>query len=165
MTTSSGLVLEASWLSTPLIAKLDALVSIRMWHSGSKCQKIGALVKASRKRLNVSLAPGVRKLGPAFLASKLGEFPLFDSFLDLADFLPSKLPDLDDFWLSDLPVFGSTCFDPSLNPLPSPPTLPNSLAASTLAPSTPLAARTYDDMVVFSIDMSGAAILLKPLMN
>ena len=136
-----------------------------MWHSGSKCQRIGALVNANHNRLKADLASVVKKLGPAFLASKLGKFPLFDDFLDLADFLPSEFPDLDNFWLSDLPVFGSTCFNPSLNLSPTPPTLPTSLAASTLVPSTSLAASTCDDMVVFSIDVSGAAILLKPLMN
>ena len=122
-------------------------------------------MKANRKRLKADLASGVRKLGPASLASKLGEFPLFDGFLDLADFLPSEFPDLDNFWLSDLLVFGSTRFDLSLNPSPPPPTLPTLLAASTLAPSTLFAASTCDDMVVFSIDVSGAAILLKLLIN
>ena len=44
-------------------------------------------MNASRKRLKVFLAPGVKKLGPAFIAPKLGEFPFFDKFfLDLADF-------------------------------------------------------------------------------
>ena len=58
-----------------------------MWHSGSKCQRIGALVKANHKRLKADLALGVKKLGPASVAPKLGEFPLFDEFFpDLADF-------------------------------------------------------------------------------
>ena len=112
-------------------------------------------MNASRKRLKASLALGVRKLGPAFLVLKLGKFPLYDGFLDLADFLPSKFPDLDDFWLFDLPVFGSIRFNPSLNLSPPPPSLPTSLATSTLALSTSLAAKTCDDMVVFSIDVSG----------
>ena len=112
-------------------------------------------MNASHKWLKASLAPGVKKLGPAFLASKLGEFPIFDGFLDLADFLPSEFLDLDNISLSNLPIFGSTRFDPSLDPSPLlPPTLPTALVAS-----------TCDDMVVFSIDVSGAAILLKPLMN
>ena len=54
-------------------------------------------MNASCKRLKASLAPGVRKLGPASLALKLGEFPLFDGFLDLAEFSPFEFPDLDDF--------------------------------------------------------------------
>ena len=119
-----------------------------MWHSGLKCQRIRASVNASRKRLKADLASGVRKLGPASLVSKLGEFPLFDGFLDLAD-----------FWLSDLPVFGSPRYDPSLNPSPAPPIQPTSLAASTLVPSTSLAASTCDEMIVFSIDVSSAVIL------
>ena len=122
-------------------------------------------MKVNRKRLKADLASRVRKLGPASLASKLGEFPLFDGFLDLADFLSSEFLDLDNFWLSDHLVFGSTRFDPSLDPSLPPSILPISLAASTLAPSTLLAESTCDDMVVFSIDVSGASILPKPLMN
>ena len=49
-------------------------------------------MKANRKRLKADLALGVRKLGPDFVVPKLGEFPLFDGFLDLADFW-----DLDNF--------------------------------------------------------------------
>ena len=147
----------------------DALVLIQMWHSGLKCQRIGALVKINRKRLKADLALGVRKLGPDPVALKLGKIPLLGGFFD---FSPLDCPDLDnfrdlaDFWLSDLPVFCSTRFDPSLDSSPPPPlTLPTSSAASTLAPSTLLAVSTCDDMVVFSIDVSGAAILLKPLIN
>ena len=43
-------------------------------------------MKANYKRLKAALALGVRKLGPLFLALKLGKFPLFDGFLDLANF-------------------------------------------------------------------------------
>ena len=126
-----------------------------MWHSESKCQRIGALVKANFKWLKADLALGVKKLGPDSVAPKLGEFPLFDEFF----------PDLDNFQDLDVfPVFGSTHFDPSFDPSPSP-TSPSSSAASTLAPSTSLAASTYDNIVVFNIDVSGAAILLKPLIN
>ena len=136
-----------------------------MWHSGLKCQKIRALVKASRKQLKVVIALEVRILGPAFVALKLSEFPLSDGFLDLAKFLPFKFPDLDNFRdLTNFPVFGSTCFDPLFNLL-SPPILPFLLVASTLAPSISLAASICDDMVFFSVDISGTAILLKPLMN
>ena len=51
-------------------------------------------MKANRMRLKADLVSRVRKLGPLFLASKLGEFPLFDGFFDfsLLDFL-----DLDNF--------------------------------------------------------------------
>ena len=103
------------------------------------------------KQLKVALALGVRKLGLLSIVSKLGEFPLFDGFLDLADFW-----DLDDFWTFDVfPVFDnflhfSIDSSPSLMPL-------TSLAASIL-----LAANTCNDTIVFSIDVNGAAILLKP---
>ena len=99
--------------------------------------------------------------------SKLGKFPLFDGFFNFSplDFLDlDNFQDLADFWLSDLSIFGFTCFDPSLNPLPPPISLTLS-TASTLTPSTSLAASTYDEIVMFSIDVSSAAILLKLLMN
>ena len=116
-------------------------------------------MKASHKQLKAALALRIRKLGPTSVASNLGEFLFFDCFLNLA-----KFQDLDVFWLSGLLVFGSTCFDSSLDL--SPPSMsPTSLTASILAPSTSLAANTCDDIVVFSINVSGAAILLKPLMN
>ena len=42
---------------------------------------------ANRKRLKADLASRVKKLGLAFVAPKLGKFPLFDKFFpDLADF-------------------------------------------------------------------------------
>ena len=126
-----------------------------MWYSGSKCRRIKASVKANYKRLKTDLASGVRKLGPNSVVPKLDKFPLFDEF-----FL-----DFNDFWDLDVfLVFGSTHFDPSFD-LSPPPTPLTSLAASILALSTLLAASTYDDMIVFSIDVSGTAILLKPLMN
>ena len=122
-------------------------------------------MKANRKWLKIDLALGVRKLGPAFLASKLGKFPLFDSFLDLADSLLFEFLDLDNFRdLANFPVFGSTRFNLLFDSSP-PPTSPNSLAASTLASSISLVTITYNDMVGFSIDVSDAAILLKPLIN
>ena len=138
-----------------------------MWYFVSKCQKIGALVKVNRKRLKADLALRVRMLDPSSLVSKLGEFLLFDNFFD---FSPLDFPnlnnfwDLADFWLSDLLVFGSIHFDLLLNLLP-PPTSLILLAASTLMPSTLLAASTCDNMVVFSINVNGATILLNPWMN
>ena len=53
-------------------------------------------MKANRKRLKAALALRVRKFGLLFLVSKLGKFPLFDNFLDIADFLLFEFPDLDD---------------------------------------------------------------------
>ena len=63
----------------------------------SKCQRIGALVKANHKWLKADLALVLKKLGPGSVVSKLGEFPLFNGFLDFADFLPFEFPDLADF--------------------------------------------------------------------
>ena len=66
-----------------------------MWHSGSKCWIIEALGKANFKRLKADLASGVRKLGSQSLASKLGQFRLFDGFFN---FLLLDFPKLDNFW-------------------------------------------------------------------
>ena len=41
---------------------------------------------ANHKRLKTTLALRVKKLSLLFLALKLGEFPFFDNFLDLANF-------------------------------------------------------------------------------
>ena len=49
-------------------------------------------MKANRKQLKADQVSGVRKLGPGPVTPKLGEFLLFDGFLDLADFW-----DLEDF--------------------------------------------------------------------
>ena len=58
-----------------------------MWYFKAKCQRIGALIKASRKKLKAILVSEFKKLGLTFLVLKLNEFPLFDGFLDLANFL------------------------------------------------------------------------------
>ena len=63
-----------------------------MWYFKLKWQKTRVLVKASYKQLKVILILEVKKLGPAFIMSKLGEFLLFNKFL-LFDF-----PDLNKFW-------------------------------------------------------------------
>ena len=113
-------------------------------------------MNASRKRLKASLVPGVRKFGPISLGSKLGEFQLFsDFFSDLADFW-----DLDNFWLFDLSVFDFICSDLS------PPSMSlTSFMVSNMVSSFSLVASTYDDIVVFNINMSGAANLLNPWIN
>ena len=86
----------------------------------------------------------VKKLSPTSLIANLSKFLLFDGFLDL-----------NNFRLSNFLVFGFTGFD-----LSSPSILLISLMANTLALSTSLAVSTCNDIVIFSIDMSGAAILL-----
>ena len=112
-------------------------------------------MKASRKRLKAALASGVKKLGPAFLASKLGEFLIFDNFLDLAKFLPFEFPNLDNFR-----PFDNFCdFLASF----SPPSTPN----PTTSPS-PFSSSGPDmsgDPVVLSIEVNRAAVLLNPWMN
>ena len=157
-----------------------------MWHSRSKYQRIGALVKISRKRLKAVLASGVRNFSSTSVASKLVEFPIFDIFfLDLAKFRDldvfslfnfldlDNFPHLDNF--RDLDVFPNflVCSTPFLlipNPLTSP--LPLFLLEADLLllflleadllPLFLLGAGSSDNLVVFSIEMSGVAILLKP---
>ena len=123
-------------------------------------------MNASRKRLKGDLASGVRKLGPDSLASKLGKFPLFDEiFLDLDNFW-----DLADFWPFDFPDFlaCSTPSPPNPSTSPSPSFLPEAgllssfLLEADLLPSFLLGAGS---LVVFNIEVSGAAILLKPWIN
>ena len=116
---------------------------------GLKCQRIGALVKANYKRLKSDLASGVKKLGPVSVAPKLGEFLLFDEFFpDLADF-----QGLDVFWPFDFPDFLASL-------LPPPPPIPNPTTSPLLFPTS--GPDTSGDQVVFSIEVSRAAILLKP---
>ena len=122
-------------------------------------------MNASRKRLKADLASGVRKLGPASVAPKLGEFPLFDEFFpDLADFR-----DLDVFWPFDFPDF-LACSTPPLNPStsPSPSFLPEAgLLLSFLLEGDllPFFWLTAGSLIVFNIEVSGAAILLKSWIN
>ena len=112
-------------------------------------------MKANRKRLKADLALGVRKLGPVSIALRLGKFPLFDEFFpglddfrDLANFW-----DLDVFWPFDFPDFLAIF------------TLPPSI----LSPPSPSPSLSEVDLsggvAVFSIELSEAAILLKPWMN
>ena len=130
-------------------------------------------MNASRKRLKASLAPGVRKLGPVSLASKLGKFPLFGGFFD---FSPLDFPYLDNFrdlakfWLLEFPDF-LACSTPS-PPNPSTSSLPSFLPEAGLLSSFLLEADLLPSFlleagsfVVFNIEVSGAAILLKPWMN
>ena len=134
-----------------------------MWHSGSKYQRIGVSVKANRKRLKDVLASGARNFDPFSVALELVEFPLFDNFF----------PDLDNF--RDLDVFSdflacSISFPPTPTPStsPSPSFFPEAglllsfLLEADLLPSFLLGADSLGNPVVFSIEVSGAAILLKP---
>ena len=110
-------------------------------------------MKANHKRLKAALGLRVKKFEPAFLASKLGEFSLFDGFLDLADFLPFEFPNLDNFRLfNNFPNFlaSSSLLSPTSNLMTSLSLFP------TLGPDM------SGDPVVFSNDISRATILLKP---
>ena len=122
-------------------------------------------MKASHKRLKADLASGVKKLGRDSIAPKLGGFPLFDKiFPDLADF-----QDLDIFWPFDFLDF-LACSTP-------PPNLSTSLSPSFLleigllssflleADLLPLFLLGAGLLVIFNIELSRAAILLKPWMN
>lgn len=111
---------------------------IRIWHSESKCQNIGLLIKACFKQLKASLALEVRNLNfsIAFLLPTLTKFSLF------------RLLDFEVFRLSQF-------FDRFDLPTPSPPSLPTNSLLS--APE----ANIIDDLVIFNIKVSCAAILLK----
>ena len=144
-----------------------------MWHSGSKCQRIGASMKANRKRLKTVLASEVKNISPSFIALELVEFPLFDDFfLDLA-----KFQDLDVFSLFDFSNLNNF-FDflvystpflsiPNLLTLSSPLFFLEAgllllfLLEADLLPLFLLKAGLLVDLVVFSIEMSRVAILLK----
>ena len=130
-----------------------------MWHFGSKYWRIRALVKANHKRLKADLASGFRKLSPLSLASKLDEFSLFDSFFD---FLSLNFPDLDNF--RDLDIFWPFNFPDFLAiftlPTPSTPSLLSQSPTSSLSE-----VHLSGGAVVFSIEVSETAILLKPWMN
>ena len=114
-------------------------------------------MKAKRKWSKVTLASGVRKLSPFFLMSKLDKFPLFDNFfLDLAYFWDlDNFLIFDNFWdLDNFLVFDN--FPLFLIDSSPPSTPPTSLAANTLS-----AISTYNNTVIFSINISDAAILMK----
>ena len=148
-----------------------------MWYSRSKCQRIGASVKANYKRLKAVLALGVKNFGLSSVMSELVKFPLFDGFfLDLAKFQDLDIFLLFDFLdLNNFPDF-LACFTPFL-PTPNSSTslsplffskaslLLSFLLKADLLPSFLLKAGLSGDLVVFSIEISEAAILLKLWMN
>ena len=144
-----------------------------MWHFGSKCQRIGALLTASHKRLNAALASGVKKLGLASVALKLGEFPLFDNFFDFSSLDLNNFRDLANFASFNFSDF-LACFTSSLpNSLSSPLLLFFSearllllfLLEADLLPSFLLRANLSNDLVTFYTAVSETTILLKPWMN
>ena len=108
----------------------------------------------------------VKNFGPFSVALKLVEFPLFGNyFLDLAKFqdldvfLFFDFLDLDNFRdLDNFPVFDNF-------PYFSIDSLSSLMLSTSSAASILLATSIYDDIVVFNIDVSGAAILPKPWMN
>ena len=130
-----------------------------MWHFRLKCERTGVLVKANHKQLKDVLASGVRSFGSAFVISKLDEFLLFDNFFpdlanfwDLDNFLPFEFFDLNKFWLFNFLDF-LIIFSP----------LPISNLSILLSPIFSHSKINFpNSIIVFSIQMSGAAILLKP---
>ena len=128
---------------------------------------------------------GVRNFGPSFIALELVEFTLFDNFFpDLAEFQDldvflffdfpdlNNFQDLDIFSLFDFPDFlaCSTLFPltPYLSTSPLPSFFPEVgllllfLLKADLLPLFLLGVGLLGDSVVFSIEVSGVAILLKP---
>ena len=102
-------------------------------------------MKVNHKWLKVVLALEVKKLSLFYLVLKFGKFHLFDNFfLDLANFW-----DLDNFLVFN--NFLHFSINSSLFSM-----LLTSLVASIL-----LVISTCNETVVFSIDVSGAVILLK----
>ena len=133
--------------------------------SGSKCQSIGALVKANHKRLKAALALGIRKLGVLFLVLKLSKFSLFDKFFpDLADFrdldnfLPFKFPGFLVYSTPSLPNLSNSML---LLFFPKASQLPLFLLEAGQLPSFLPEANSLDDLIVFNIKVTGATILLK----
>ena len=114
-------------------------------------------MKASRKRLKPVLVSGVVNFDLSSIVSKLVEFPLFDDFFsDLAKFQNLDVFSLFDFPdLDNFPVFNNFSHF-SID------SLSFSTLSTSLVTSTSLATSTCDDTVVFYIDISGTAILLKP---
>ena len=114
-----------------------------MWYFRSKYQKIRALIKASCKQLKTILVLGVGNFGLAFVSLKLGKFSLFDNFFsNLTNF-----QNLNNF-LDFLKIFLSLL-------------IPNLLTLLLPTPSH-LGVNLSSNTVIFSIKMSGLAILLNP---
>ena len=149
-----------------------------MWKSRSKCQRIRALVNTSHKLLKISLAPRVKKLGPASVAPKLGEYPHLedffnfspldfldlDNFHDLANFSPF---DFSDFLIYFTPSSFTTNSLISLLPLflHKNDLLLFFLLKADLLPLFLLGTGSLGNPVVFRIKVSGTIILLKPWTN
>ena len=130
-------------------------------------------MKASYKRLKAVLASKIKNFGLSFVVLELVEFPLFDNFFpDLA-----KFRDLDIFSLFYFPNLNnfsnflaySTLFLLTLNPSTSLLPLFFSeavllllfLLEADLLLLFLLGAGLSSDLVIFSIEVNGAAILLK----
>ena len=140
-------------------------------------------MKANHKRLKVVLVSGVRNFGLAPVASKLIKFLFFDNFFpDLAKFWDLDVfslfdfPDLDNFLdLDNFPAF-LACYrlfllilnlltSPLLLFLPKASLLLLFLLEADLLPLFLLKVGLSDNLIVFSIKVSRAAILLKPWIN
>ena len=136
-----------------------------MWYSKSKYQKIGTLMNTSHKLLKTIVISKVKKDGPTFLIPKLGEFRLFDGFLDLTNLSLFDFPNLDNFF--DFPNF-LTCSTLLVPNLSTSPLLLFFIKASMLLlfllkagllslflPKTSLS----NNLVIFNIELKRAVIL------
>ena len=110
--------------------------------------------------------PRVKKFGPAFIVPKFSKFSFFDNFLGLADFSLFGFSNLDNVW--DLANFLSfNFFDFLACSILSLPNLSTLLLLSffpeaSLLPLFLLGAGSLGNPVVFNIEVSEVAILLKP---
>ena len=127
-------------------------------------------MKANLKRLKAALASGVKKLGPDSVALKIGKFLLFAVFFD---FLPLDLDNFRDLanfslfnFLDFLACSTSLLSNPptSLSPLffPEACLLSFFLLEADPLPTFLLGAGLLGDQVIFNIEVSGVAILMKP---
>ena len=115
------------------------------------------MVNINHKWLKAVLILRVKKLGSFFLVSNLDKFLLFDNFFpDLADFqnlnnfLTFKFPNLDYFLVFNNFLYFLVNLLLSL------------ISPILLAANISSTISTYDDKIVFSINISSTALLLKP---
>ena len=145
-----------------------------MWHFRLKYQRIGASVKASHKWLNAFLVSGIKNFGLVSIVSKLVKFLFFDNFFfdlvkfrDLDIFLLfdfSNLDNFSNFLMYSIPF--SIILNSSTSLLPS--FLLETHLLSLFILETDflllflLETDLSSDLIVLNIEVSGAAILLKP---
>ena len=142
-----------------------------MWHSRSKCWRIGASINANHKRLKAILALRIRNFGSSSVVLELVKFPLFDDFFpNLAEFRDLNVFSHFDF-LDFLVCFTPFLPTPNLSTLSLPSFLSKTdllllfLHKADLLLWFLLGAGLLSDPIIFSIEVSSAIILLKPWIN